>query len=283
MSEKVTEKLIIGFEGKRIPDYIRRFVENYNIGGIILFNRNFSDIDDLANLTNAIKKMGVSIICIDQEGGLKSRIEEINIPSSWELGQLNNPQNIYWYFYKMAIELGRLNINLNLAPCCEIGFDGSYIKQRTFGTDPFYIALCVKKAVEGMTNAGIDCCIKHFIGLAKTSLDPHQKLPVSHFDETELLPFKAGIDGGAKYLMTTHIVIPEISNEILTYSTDVITYIRDKLNYEGLIVTDDLLMSALDDLPLIDRINRSIEAGYDRIILSIASEAILNIILDRRW
>ncbi len=276
---KTGKRFILGFQGRTIPPFLEQFAEKFGLGGVIIYKRNFDSAENLGKLIAEItRQLHPDIIAVDQEGGEKSRISWIDIPSARELGEMGDQAKIYQEYNKVGKALADLGFNLNLAPVCELGTKGSYIYQRSFGQKAGYVAACVREAVRGLMDGGVNSCLKHFIGLTHTEIDPHQELPKSRFIPEELIPFKTGVDQGARFLMTTHIIIPGISPLPLTFSKECIAYIRRELGFKGEIITDDLMMGALSSYTLKERVARSLNAGYDRVLISVANDQISGIL-----
>jgi beta-N-acetylhexosaminidase len=170
-----------------------------------------------------------------------------------------------------AKALKEFNLNLNLAPVLDLaGKDApGFLRARTFGEDPSKVAYLGRIYIETLLNEGLLCCAKHFPGLGGVELDPHQGLPViSHLSREALLPFDAAVRAGVPAVMTTHLVVEELSPEPATFSPEVVHLLREKIGFRGLVLTDDLSMGAIaGNWSLKEAILRAFLAGHDLVLL----------------
>ena len=133
----------------------------------------------------------------------------------------------------------------------DVGF-GVALKSRSYALDPQVVVDFALAAADGMTEGGIKPIAKHFPGIGYATADPHGELvrvsSLNELKQREFLPFKAAIDAGIPAIMTTHAVIPDVTNgEPVTMSPEGIALLRDDLGFKGLIVTDSLIMGAIAD------------------------------------
>ena len=155
----------------------------------------------------------------------------------------------------MAIELRSLGINMNFAPVMDIHTnpENPVIGDRAFGSTPDDVAASGAAFIKGSHNDCVWACAKHFPGHGDTDVDSHYDLPVLNLtaDEItarELIPFEAAIDAGIEIIMTGHILFPKIDPDLpATLSHKITTDIlRKQLGYNGVIVSDDIGMHAMD-------------------------------------
>ncbi|MFP4460309.1 MAG: glycoside hydrolase family 3 N-terminal domain-containing protein [Candidatus Zixiibacteriota bacterium] len=250
----IGKRFVFGLPGKKVTPFIRHMITKRNLFGIILFNRNFDTIDDLQKLCNEIKSLRDNIIImIDQEGGDKSRIQKgfPNHPSNRQMGHKYSRQTIKSAYYQSAKALKDIGIDMNLAPVVDIGSENSYIHERTFADNYIKVSEYALAAIEGIQSAGVYSCAKHFVGLGTSFIDPHESLPIFEGElKYHLIPFVKSAIGKVDAIMTTHIIVPEISDKPITVSQKAIEIIRSdtvedgiiNIGYNGPVFTDDLLM-----------------------------------------
>ena len=196
--------------------------------------------------------------------------------------------------YNLAYEVGKvlaedmrtLGINLAYAPVCDIfsNPNNKVIGNRSFGTSPNLVANMCTSLGKGLEDNGIIATYKHFPGHGDTATDSHTSLPVINKTYTELLnneliPFKKAIENDAKIIMVAHIAFPSLTgnNTPSSLSKEVITdLLKNKLGYDGLVITDALNMGALTNNYTDEEIYvKAVEAGVDLLLMpSDAKEAI---------
>jgi len=283
MKNKIGKLFILGLPGPSIPAWIKGFAKKFGLGGIILYERNFSDIDELKRLNEAIKReLNPAFIAVDQEGGEKRRIFVDDLIAPSEMGKTGDLKFIFESYRESALRLARLGFNLNLAPVCDIARDNSYIGKRSFGSNPTLVALAVRQAVLGIKAGRLSACAKHFPGLGKSTIDPHLSLPklettIDELKRVELLPFRESVRAGVDLIMTTHLFLPGIFDSIVTYSKEAVDFLRQSLDFSGIVVSDDLLMGALTGDTVEERVRKTLEAGHDMVIISRPEDNLVDI------
>jgi beta-N-acetylhexosaminidase len=126
--------------------------------------------------------------------------------------------------------------------------NNSCLEGRMFGKTASHVIPFIEKSVMVCKKAGLLSCLKHFPGLGAATEDPHIEMAVADYDlqtflNREALTFKAGIDAGADMVMTTHIILPKIDDKPATTSDIIVKqFLRKKLEFDGIVITDDLLM-----------------------------------------
>jgi len=151
----------------------------------------------------------------------------------------------------VGADLRAAGIDLDLAPVADVNSnpDNPVIGTRSFGSDPGITATHVAAWVRGLQDSGVAACVKHFPGHGDTGEDSHLALPVldvplGTLHERELLPFAAGVAAGTRTVMTSHIVVPALDPELpATLSAKVLGLLRDRLGFDGVIVSDALDMA----------------------------------------
>jgi beta-glucosidase-like glycosyl hydrolase len=151
-------------------------------------------------------------------------------------------------------ELSAVGCNLNFAPMLDLHINPSspVTQVRSFGADPALAGRMGAAFLEGLAETGVLGCAKHFPGHGDTYVDPHKNLPIFHgtaerLDRVELVPFAATIAAGAATIMTAHILLPKIDAEYPASlsRTMLKNTLRERMNFQGLILADDLGMGAI--------------------------------------
>lgn len=289
LKKKAGQLLIIGFDGKTVPQSVKELIEKYHIGGIILFSRNIGTPQETLALTTELQKIAKEVgyeqpllICIDQENGVVRRLEEgySIFPGAMTLGATGNPDNAYEIGMATGRELKALGINWNLAPVLDMNNnpDNPVIGVRSFGESPEQVAQFGKATMQGMQTAGIATALKHFPGHGDTKTDSHLDLPVithsrKRLDQIELKPFKECIESGADTVMAAHVYFPTIEDEPdvpATLSRKVITdLLREELGFNGVVTTDCMEMNAISETIGTEKgAVKALTAGVDLIMVS---------------
>lgn len=231
------------------------------VGGIILFSDNIENPEQVKNLTSNFQNASKIplFIGVDEEGGKVSRIASNpdmgmeKQPSAAEIGSTGSPDNAYTSAKYIAESLKELGINLDFAPVADVASnEKSQIGDRAFsvtseGASPF-----VEGFVEGLNDAGVASVLKHFPGIGAVSSDTHEGRAeltesLDFMRKNNFLPFKAGINSGAEFVMVSHACPTSCGIEApSSLSGEVVDkWLREELNFSGVIITDSLSMKAI--------------------------------------
>ena len=275
--------LIVGFSGTTAPDELRRAVAA-GLGGVILFTRNVADADQVAALTASLRAERPDvIIAIDHEGGEFSHLAPANpwpLASPRLLGDLDDLDLTRASARDAAATLASLGIDLMLAPSVDVNSNPAnpIISTRSFGTTADRVSRHGVAFVEGVHEAGIAACPKHFPGHGDVAVDSHVGLPtvdrsIDEVNTVELAPFKATIAAGADVVMSAHIVFSAYDDQPATLSHRILTgLLREELGFTGVITTDALEMQAITNTRSIeDAAIASIAAGADLAMIAVGS------------
>lgn len=250
-----------------VSEAMAAFLEEYPVGGVVLFGKNITDEVQLRGLIAGLQQSSPVpvLIGIDEEGGVVARLANspgFDLPryeSAASMGAQGTDE-----VRAMSAEIGAYlagyGINLDFAPVADVNTnpDNPVIGTRAFSSDPQEAADCVNAAVEGFSRAGVLCCLKHFPGHGDTAGDSHDgtvytEKTMEELRACEFLPFEAGIRAGAPLVMVGHIAAPnavegEESDLPATFSRALITdVLRDELGFAGVVVTDSLAMGAITE------------------------------------
>lgn len=284
LHEKIGQILMVGFEGTTLEDETKRLIEEEHIGGVILFSRNVENPKQLLALMNEIKKANSNsriplFLSVDEEGGRVSRMpnELIKTPTSRMIGQRNDKEYAYNIGNAIGGKIKAFGFNMNFAPILDIDSNpkNPVIGDRSFGASERIVSEMGIAIMKGLQEKNVISVIKHFPGHGDTSVDSHIGLPnvdkdLDSLNELEIIPFKKAIEEGADAVMVAHILFNKIDPQNpATLSKSIISdLLRNQLNYDGVVVTDDMTMGAItENYDIREAAVKAIEAGNDIILV----------------
>ena len=293
--QKVSQLLVAGIEGTQLGQDAVQAVQDYQVGGVILFGRNVESAWQLAELTNGLKDLNGDytplFLCVDQEGGRVDRMppEVSRTPSAWQVGQaLARGTAGAEYGALLAEECAAFGFNMDFAPSLDIWSnpDNTVIGDRAFGNDWEWTAFFGMSAVESMEEqGGVIPVVKHFPGHGDTSVDSHVALPVvdkslEELWQSELVPFNMvlnqedyfGAQAGpsAPAVMVAHILLSQVDPDYpASLSHRVVTgLLREEMGFDGVVCTDDLTMGAVSNTyGMGEAAVLAVEAGCDLLLV----------------
>ncbi|GAA1592624.1 glycoside hydrolase family 3 N-terminal domain-containing protein [Kribbella hippodromi] len=274
--------VLASWEGPSIPYWIERLLGD-GLGGVVLFESNLAADDAYTRaMTDQLRAAAGRpiVIALDEEGGEVTRLPRLpagNSPGQAALGFLDDVETTEQVYASIGERLVRCGITMNLAPVADVNSNphNPVIGVRSFGADSELVARHVRAAVRGLQRAGVAACVKHFPGHGDTSLDSHYDLPtiaadLDHLERYELPPFQAGIEAGARAIMTGHLAVPALDAELFTTISPVVNQalLRDRLGFEGTIVSDAMEMRPLSGgLGIVEGTVEALIAGTDTLEL----------------
>ena len=280
-ADKVGQLLMIGIHGKTLNDDAKFMLNEYRVGGIILFDRNMESKDQVKSLIADINKTGKSagltplFIGIDQEGGAVARMEDqlIKVPPAEELGKEPIEQAVS-LAKQSGTELKDLGFNINFAPVADLGLTYG----RSFSTNPDEVVRYASAVGKAYDEAGLWYSYKHFPGIGKTDVDLHADTSVVPVSKEALLneDTKVFVDlikqskPNTYAIMVSHAMYPQIDpDHPSSLSKAIITdWLRKDMGYNGVVVTDDMDMGALaKHYTFGDMAVQSILAGSDILLV----------------
>lgn len=275
LAEKVGQMLMIGMNGKTVSTELEQALQQH-IGHVILFKDNITSIEQLRNLITAIDTIDTAYpvwVGIDEEGGRVSRLpnELIKLPSAQKLAANYTPDQVEAIAKHLGTVLANNGIDINFAPVMDVNSNAAnpVIGDRAFSADVETVKSYAQHFTKGLQRAGVLAVAKHFPGHGDTNVDSHVGLPVinkslAQLQQLELQPFQQAVEQGIDSIMIGHLLVPAIDeSKPASLSRKIVTdLLRNQLQYEGIIITDDLTMGALA-LPLPQSILAAIKAGND--------------------
>ncbi|HEY2986448.1 MAG TPA: beta-N-acetylhexosaminidase [Candidatus Binatia bacterium] len=278
LSKQIGQMIMIGLEGDELTSGERRLLRDFPVGGFILFSHNLKEPQRIVSLCRSLWRTGREInpfIAIDQEGGRVHRLPPpfTHFPPAAALGRTASADLACRAGLAMAREINAAGINLNFAPVLDVNSNPSnpVIGDRALGSDPDEVTRLGWEVVRGLRAGGVIPCVKHFPGHGDTAQDSHLELPVvqKKLDElksVELPPFVHACRNQVETMMTAHVVYPALDAEHpATLSRHIVGgLLREELQYDGVVFSDDLEMKAISANYSVDEAVRlAVLAGVD--------------------
>lgn len=258
-------------------EQLAQALADWPVGGFLLDKTNMTDAEQLRALTAALRSMSAlpPILTCDEEGGRVNRLMS-TVGTTWVDAMLDyeseGAQTAFENARTIAADLAQFGFDLDLAPVADIWSnpDNTVIGDRAYSTNAATAAGLVAAAVEGFHAGGTACTLKHFPGHGDTSADSHYGSvyvykTLDELRENELIPFQAGIDAGADAVMIGHLIVSDVSDEPALFSRELVTsLLREKMGFDGVVMTDGLQMQAMTDHYTSGEIAvKAVQAGVD--------------------
>lgn len=256
-TEKLGQMVMIGIQGTKVDDDSLYMLNQYHMGGVILFDRNMESPEQVKQLTSDLQAQSNEkvplFIGIDEEGGDVVRMAEklTPPPSQKEIGATGDTEQARTWAIKTAKSLKDMGINVNFAPVADVGSND----KRSYSTDTNTVIDFVRAATKGYQQENIIYSLKHFPGIGKGKVDSH--VDSSNIDESkdtlmaeDIIPFKTIIDENDPndyFILVSHLKYPALDEEYpASLSSKIMTdLLRYELGYKGIIITDDMEMGAV--------------------------------------
>jgi len=280
----MTSRAIYGCAATSLSAAEKSFFRETRPWGFILFTRNISDSAQVKALVQELRDTvgdESAPILIDQEGGRVARLKPPHWharPPAARFGTLHNTnpeaarEAVYLNARLMAHDLAGLGINVDCLPVLDVPIPGAHavIGDRAFSTDPATVITLAKAQIEGLTDGGVLPVMKHIPGHGRAGADSHLDLPrvsasAEELSASDFVTFRS-LDN-CPMAMTAHVVYESIDPQRpATTSPKVIRdVIRGEIGFDGLLMSDDLSMKALDG-PLSVRAKQALFAGCDLVL-----------------
>jgi beta-N-acetylhexosaminidase len=270
--------VMVGMRGKALDDTQAAFLRRHRVRAVVLFRGNLGTEEEVRALTADLRAaMGpAALIGVDQEGGAVVRATFLpQAPSAMALGAAGDASLAHDVGAAVARGIRSVGFNWNFAPVLDVNSNSEnpVIAERSFSANPNEVVRLAGAWMRGALSERVACCVKHFPGHGDTHVDSHYDLPVvdkprEALDALELAPFRALRDQ-APAIMTAHIVYPRIDPQYpATLSRALIgSLLRDEWRYDGVVITDSLVMKAIHDRYGHDRAAvLALQAGADMVM-----------------
>jgi beta-N-acetylhexosaminidase len=261
--------IILGFEGQSLSsnNTLKKDIKKYTLGGVILFDKyhkskkkkNIKNPKQLKKLITDIQNMSKYniLISIDQEGGLVSRLNQKNgFSKTYKASTISKKGTIFarQTYKKLASDLSNVGININFAPVVDLAINPKnkviVYYGRSYSSSPKEVIKYSKIFIDEMNKKGIISVLKHFPGHGSSLGDSHEGfIDISNtWNKKELIPYQELINSNhANMIMTAHVYNKNLDTKYpATLSKNINTnLLKEKLNYQGIIISDDLQMKAI--------------------------------------
>lgn len=297
LEEKIGQLMFIGIPADSITSETERLLEQVKPGGVCLFARNIKDARQTRDLNESLREMSavVPFISVDQEGGLVDRLRRLLNPSP-AASRLDTPEAVRRHAQLISEALLVLGFNMNFAPVVDVidadrGQFSNGLHSRAYGKSAEAVSELAGTFLDTLQSNGLIGCIKHFPGLGASNVDSHEELPVVEISTAELyavdlLPYKHLIENGAvRCVMVAHAAFSglglqetSLDGKLLPSSLSyaiVTQLLREKFEFDGLVITDDLEMGAIvKNFGIGDASFRAAAAGNDMVSICAGVDAI---------
>lgn len=277
LEEKIGQILLVRYPDDETASYE---LKKYKFGGYVFFGKDFQDKtkQEVINMIDKLQEVSeIPILtAVDEEGGTVVRVSSNpnlsanKFLSSQELYKTGGFNLIREDTIKKSNLLKSLGLNLNLAPVVDVSTNSSdYMYSRSLGEDTATTSLYAYNVIDASKGSSVSYTLKHFPGYGNNS-DTHTESSVDDrsYDDiisNDLPPFETGINAGAEAVLVSHNIVSSIdSNNPASLSASIHNLLRNRLNFTGIIITDDLDMGAVSSID--DAIVQAILAGNDLII-----------------
>lgn len=286
LKEKLYQMFILG-----TGEYAHTALQN-GLGGIIFFTKDINSVNQFKSLIDDVKNSAIipPFLSIDQEGGRVERTENIHngkkylsAKFAYEKGEefLTNQTK------EIALELKSYGINLNFAPCIDTNTNPNnpIIGERAFSSDPDEVIKGEKIVSKIYKDFGIIPCVKHFPGHGDANADSHLTLPeislsLEKMEKTHIRPFKEAVKNGIDMVMVAHLHCTCFEKDEIptSLSRTAINYLRNELQFNGVVISDDMVMKGVAKFGEVEACLMGIRAGINLFIYRCADKNTFDII-----
>lgn len=286
LKEKLYQMFILG-----TGEYCEQALQN-GLGGVIFFTKDIQSVEQFQNLINKYKSIATipPFLSIDQEGGRVERTENIHHGKKYLSARQafeKGTSFLVQQTQEIAQELVSYGINLNFAPCIDVNTNPNnpIIGERAFSSSPDDVIVAEKIVSEIYRKNKVIPCVKHYPGHGDANADSHLTLPIidiplCEMEKTHIKPFKFAINNNIEMIMAAHLHCTCFEKDAIptSLSKNAIKYLRNKLNYEGVIISDDMVMKGVADFGEVEACLMGINAGLNMFIYRFADKKTIDII-----
>lgn len=287
LKEKLYQMFILGTEGGYLDEALKN-----GIGGVIFFTKDIQSAEQFKTLITNIKQKCKTkpFLSIDQEGGRVERTENIHGGKKYLSAKFAYEKGLEFLeeqTQEIAKELKIYGINLNFAPCIDTNTNPNnpIIGERAFSSNPEEVIEAEKIVSSTYRKNGIIPCVKHFPGHGDADTDSHLglpkiDLPLNEMEQTHIKPFKYAIKNNIDMIMVAHLHCTCFEKETIptSLSKNAIDYLRNNLEFEGITISDDMIMKGVADFGEVEACEMGIRAGLNMFIYRNCDNKTINII-----
>lgn len=279
--EKLVYQMFILGTGEALDEALKK-----GLGGVIFFTKDIQSREQFKNLVSGIKSKSLipPFLSIDQEGGRVERTENIHPRYlSPRFAFQKGEDFLHEQSEKIALELKDYGLNLNFAPCADVNTNPNnpIIGERSFSSNTDDVIKGINIVSEEFRKNGIIPCLKHFPGHGDADKDSHLTLPcidlpLNEMEEIHIRPFKEKAD----MIMVAHLHCTCFDKNVIpaSLSKNAVGYLRNNIGYNGVVITDDMVMKGVQDFGAVEACIMAIEAGVDMFIYRNANKETIEII-----
>lgn len=287
LKTQLYQMFILGTEGGNYTQALKE-----GLGGVIFFTKDIQTKEQIKNLIKNIKKESLipPFLAIDQEGGRVERTENIHNGKKYlsaKYAYAKGEKYLAEQTKEIAQELKEYGINLNFAPCTDVNTnpDNPIIGERAFSSNPDDVIKAEKIVSKTYAENGILPCVKHFPGHGDANADSHLTLPkidlpLKEMEQTHIKPFKSAIENGIDMVMLAHLHCTCFEKEPIptSLSKTAIDYLRNELHFDGIAISDDMVMKGVADFGETEACIMGIKAGLNMFIYRYSDDKTINLI-----
>ena len=267
-------------------DALQQALAEKPVGGVILFARNLISREQTVSLLADVKSASrlAPFLGVDEEGSTVSRVGANSAMGVTQLqdmsvyGASGDASALYGDLYNLAQSLNTLGFNVDFAPVADVttGSDKNPMKLRSFSSDPERCASMVSVSVGALQNGGVAACLKHFPGYGTATADDHNgsvslDRTLEQLEQTEFVPFSAGIDKGAYFVMVSHLSVPAVTGDDTPadLSEKLVTeLLRNTLHFQNIVITDAQNMGSIaQNYTSAEAAVAALRAGVDMVLM----------------
>lgn len=279
--EKLVYQMFILGTGEALDESLKK-----GLGGVIFFTKDIQSREQFKSLVRDIKSKSLipPFLSIDQEGGRVERTENIHPRYlSPRFAFQEGEKFLQEQSEKIALELKDYGLNLNFAPCADVNTNPNnpIIGERSFSSNTDDVIKGINIVSEEFRKNGIIPCLKHFPGHGDADKDSHLTLPcidlpLNEMEEIHIRPFKEKAD----MIMVAHLHCTCFDKNVIpaSLSKNAVGYLRNNIGYNGVVITDDMVMKGVQDFGAVEACIMAIEAGVDMFIYRNADKETIEII-----
>ena len=288
------------YEWKKCTKAMKKAINKYHIGGVILFSRNIAGRKQTQKLINRLNESSPVplFITVDEEGGDVARIANNGrmgttvFPTMEEIGNTKDVSYVYDMGATIGSEIKELGFNVDFAPVADVKTSelNLEIGTRSFGGEPGKVADFVSAFVKGMQEQNVSATLKHFPGQGSSSGDTHIESvnidsSITGLRKNDFVPFEAGIDAGADFVMVSHISVSKVTETSQPASMSGLimdTILSDELGFQGIIITDAMdMVSITSNYTSAEAAYGAINGGADIVLMPHDLEMAYNEIINK--
>ncbi|MBD1388467.1 beta-N-acetylhexosaminidase [Neiella sp. HB171785] len=291
--------LMLDLQGTKLQADEIELLQHPSVGGVIFFSRNFESRQQVCELVAAVRQAAAKplLLAVDHEGGRVQRfrlgfspipamaaIEQLTADHPWSATQL--ARELGWL---MASEVLACDIDISFAPVLDLNGISEVIGDRSFSANPEQVVELAGAFIDGMHDAGMKCTGKHYPGHGSVAADSHIAIPVDDRSEAEVARDEGVFSQliAAKRLdamMPAHVIYPQLDDKPAGFSPYWMNRLRNKLNFDGVIFSDDLAMKGAEPMGSYpQRAKAALAAGCDMVLLCNDRAGVEQLLADDQW